>query len=324
MQYGGTTVNPAGLTANNNLFLASGTGGVLGRYNSADHTTLAAWQTATGVGTASLNADPLYVNPTGTAATVDLHLQSTSPANNAGTPVAAVTIDVDGDVRSPSTPDIGADEAGPSNNADLRGLSLSPGGLDQTFAAITLSYTASIANSVTSVTVNVTKADPNATVAITPARLVVGPNTLTVLVTAQDGTTQKTYTVVVTRAAPPNFSPVAGADSMVRISNTRIAKITKAVLLGNDTDADGDPLTITAVGNALPAGATVVLAGNFVVYTAPTTAAGNGSFTYALSDGAGGHSVTGTVAVTAVSPPPSTLAPNTSGIVVNGSDFVLS
>ena len=31
VQYGGTTVNPPGLTAGGNLFLASGTGGVLGR-----------------------------------------------------------------------------------------------------------------------------------------------------------------------------------------------------------------------------------------------------------------------------------------------------
>jgi hypothetical protein len=38
-------------------------------------------------------------------------------------------------------------------------------------------------------------------------------------------------------------------------------------------------VTLTAVGNALPAGATVELVGNFVLYTAPASNSGNGSFT---------------------------------------------
>ena len=42
MQYGGTTPNPAGLTASNNIFLVSGTVGMFGRYNSTDIFTLAA------------------------------------------------------------------------------------------------------------------------------------------------------------------------------------------------------------------------------------------------------------------------------------------
>ena len=77
---------PTGLTADNNIFFASGTGGVLGFYNSADHTTLAAWQAATGQDATSAVADPLFVNPTGTAATVDLHLQASNPAEGARRP----------------------------------------------------------------------------------------------------------------------------------------------------------------------------------------------------------------------------------------------
>ena len=108
--YGGTTANPAGLTANNNVFFVSGTGGVLGSYNGADRTTLAAWQTATGVDTASLNGNPLYLDPTGTSATVDLHVQAVSLVESAGTPVANVMDDFDGQARSALSPvDIGAD-----------------------------------------------------------------------------------------------------------------------------------------------------------------------------------------------------------------------
>jgi hypothetical protein len=40
----------------------------------------------------------------------DLHLKAGSDCENAGTPVAEVTIDIDGDTRDVSTPDAGADE----------------------------------------------------------------------------------------------------------------------------------------------------------------------------------------------------------------------
>lgn len=102
--------NPAGLTTNNNLFFISGTGGVLGTYNSVDCANLAAWQSATGLDTASLNADPLFVAAIGTAGTGDLHLLANSPAEGAGTLLASVTDDFDGQSRSALSPvDIGAD-----------------------------------------------------------------------------------------------------------------------------------------------------------------------------------------------------------------------
>ncbi|MEQ9261921.1 MAG: hypothetical protein RLP14_02050, partial [Owenweeksia sp.] len=67
------------------------------------YTDLSAWQT----GDAALNVnsqegDPVFIGPE------DLHLAGTL-ADNTGTPVG-VTDDIDGDVRSATTPDIGADE----------------------------------------------------------------------------------------------------------------------------------------------------------------------------------------------------------------------
>ena len=111
LQYGGTVANPTGLTASNNLVFTSGTGGVLGRYNSADRSSLAAWQTATGQDANSLSADPLFLGAAAPAASADLHIASNSPANNTGTPLAGVPLDFDGNTRNASTPDIGADEA---------------------------------------------------------------------------------------------------------------------------------------------------------------------------------------------------------------------
>jgi surface protein len=94
-----------------------------------------------------------------------------------------------------------------SNDASLSALTLSSGSLSPGFASGTLAYTASVANSVSSVTVTPTTSDANATVTVngaaatTPVSLSVGSNTVTVQVTAQDGVTTQSYTVVVTRAA---------------------------------------------------------------------------------------------------------------------------
>ena len=104
----------------------------------------------------------------------------------------------------------------PSDDAGLSGLSLSVGTLDPAFDTATASYTATVANGVSSITVTPTKSDANATLAYrdandaelddadgnTPGRqaaLRVGENTIKVRVTAEDATTTRTYTIVVTR-----------------------------------------------------------------------------------------------------------------------------
>lgn len=147
----------------------------------------------------------------------------------------------------------------------------------------------------------------------------VGAKTITVTLTDEDGAfTGGTQSVTVENAAP-----VAVADGLNRPNTTTVAKVLKATLLANDTDADLDPLTLTAVGNALPAGATVTMAGGFVVYTAPANNAGNGSFTYTLSDGT--HTVTGTVTVTETSTSGGGGGtPNYLTLVPSGDDFVVT
>jgi hypothetical protein len=118
--YGGSGVNPTGLTSGGNIFLASGTGGGLGVYAFRALTTLAAWQAATGQDANSAVADPLFIAPTGTAATVDLHLQASNPAEGGGVAIAAVTDDFDGQTRSAFTPaDVGADAGGFTLSSDI-------------------------------------------------------------------------------------------------------------------------------------------------------------------------------------------------------------
>jgi len=115
------------LTAGGNLFLASGTGGVLGNFL-GDLTTLAAWRLATGQDATSAVADPLFIAPAGTAVTVDLHLQASNPAEGQGIPLtdaqtatpATVTDDFDGQMRSTLTPvDIGADAGNFTLSSDV-------------------------------------------------------------------------------------------------------------------------------------------------------------------------------------------------------------
>ena len=67
--------------------------------------TLSAWQTTSSQDANSVWGDPLFVSAT------DLHVQGSS-ANNAGAALGVAT-DIDGQTRSTTTPDIGADEYAP-------------------------------------------------------------------------------------------------------------------------------------------------------------------------------------------------------------------
>ena len=71
--------------------------------------TLADWRTTTGFDMNSIYGDPLFVGETDV---IDLHIRSymQSPVSGAATPIATVTDDIDGDLRSVTAPDMGADE----------------------------------------------------------------------------------------------------------------------------------------------------------------------------------------------------------------------
>ena len=90
----------------------------------------------------------------------------------------------------------------PSTDATLSALRISAGTLTPAFATGTTSYTGAVASTVTTVTVAATTTDTNATTTGTGSHsLNTGANTINVVVTAEDGTTTRTYSIVVTRAA---------------------------------------------------------------------------------------------------------------------------
>ena len=83
------------------------TGGAnIARWGTTTHATLAAWQAADTAYNANSNDGPVTF-----MSSEDLHL--ITGANNIGTPIASVTVDIDGDSRSATTPDMGADEYSP-------------------------------------------------------------------------------------------------------------------------------------------------------------------------------------------------------------------
>lgn len=98
---------------------------------------------------------------------------------------------------------------GVGDNANLASLTMSPGSFSPSFAAGTLSYTSTVADSVGSVTLTATQEDSAATLTINGSAassavitLAYGLNTIPVVVTARNGTTTKSYALAITRTTP--------------------------------------------------------------------------------------------------------------------------
>ena len=96
------------------------------------------------------------------------------------------------------------------NNANLSDLALSNGTLSPVFASGTTDYTASVSNATASITLTPFLADSAATVKVNAVAVAsgsasgtislnIGSNPITVVVTAQDAVTVRTYTVAMTR-----------------------------------------------------------------------------------------------------------------------------
>ena len=95
-----------------------------------------------------------------------------------------------------------------------------------------------------------------------------------------------------------NTPPVAGDDEAVTDEDTPIY----IPILDNDSDADGDELTVE-LGD--PSNGSVVFDGEGYIYTPDADFNGNDRFTYAISDGNGGSdTATVTIAITAVDDAP--------------------
>ena len=100
----------------------------------------------------------------------------------------------------------------------------------------------------------------------------------------------------------PNHRPIARDDSLVRLEN-EAASVPLSKLLANDSDPDGDALTLSPLPSPTTNGAALTLSNGVVSYTPPAGFNGPDGFTYTVSDGFGG-TASATVTVTVLGPGP--------------------
>ncbi|MEN1761624.1 stalk domain-containing protein [Anoxynatronum sibiricum] len=110
----------------------------------------------------------------------------------------------------------------PSDNANLKSLTISAGTLNPGFSENTLQYSVNVDNRVTSIKLTTVTADSNATVTINgtkviggnviPISLNTGNNMITILITAENGST-KTYAIHMNRAAASGGGGSGGGTS---------------------------------------------------------------------------------------------------------------
>ena len=144
-----------------------------------------------------------------------------------------------------------------STDPALTGITVSSGTLTPAFAPATTSYTVSVSNATTQVTIAATKKRSMSEFTFTPATdadgntpghqvaLSLGANTVTIVNTAHDGATTRTYTLVITRDPGTNYTITAPA-------------------VDHELDEDSDvltarTLTVTVTGSRAPTAAGKVL-----------------------------------------------------------------
>ncbi|WP_162463211.1 cadherin-like beta sandwich domain-containing protein [Paenibacillus psychroresistens] len=183
------------------------------------------------------NVSSISVTPTVSDSTATLAVNGTASLNGSmygPVPLAVgpntITVVVTAQDGTTTTPYSIVVTRAPSSAAMLSALTISPGALNETFASGTLSYTANVGNSVSSISVTPTVSDSTATLTVNgtasvsgivygPVPLAVGPNTITVIVTAQDGVTQRSYQLDIFRTTiNKSFEPAVNAADLISLS----------------------------------------------------------------------------------------------------------
>ncbi len=234
--------------------------------------TLSDWQTATGQDANSLAVDPLFVSAT------DLHLQAGSPMINAGTPLAEVTTDIDGDPRSATTPDIGADEFSTVGQPGTLQFSSATYSVGEGGGTVTLTVNRT-GGTTGAVTVDYSLGGGTATGGASCGGSVDYVNTGGT-VSFANGETSKAFNVTICD------------DAFVEADETFDATLSNAT--GGATIGVPNPATVTIIDNDVPAGTfsvndVRVFEGNAgttnAVFTVTYTGSGAGSVNFATSNG---------------------------------------
>ena len=155
-------------------------------------------------------------------------------------------------------------------------------------------------------------------VTFTPTTGYTGPASFSYAIADGQGGTA-TATVSLTVNAAPNQPPVANNDSGYSATQNTALTIAASALLANDTDPNGDPLTITGVSGAVNGTVSFNAQTNVVTFTPTTGYTGAASFSYAISDGRGGIA-TATANLTVNTPTVSLFSSSNTPAVLSDSD----
>jgi hypothetical protein len=256
--------------------------------------------------TASVTVTAFFADPAGGMRTVQIRVNggSYSPFNfGSPSPVLALNVGSNlieikvtaGDGITTKTYTITVTRAALvlSSNADLMALGITSGSLSPTFISSTTAYAATVANLTSGIKVNSTVADATATVQVringgtyagvtsginSPELLLnVGSNTIEIKVTAENGTTTKTYTITVTRDGTPRWVGTTSTDWNTA-SNWNPASVpvsSDPVTIPSGTPNEPNNSGTTAMFSLdIASGATVTNSGTINVKTALTN---NGS-----------------------------------------------
>jgi hypothetical protein len=244
-----------------------------------------------------LGVDPRFIDP----GQANFLLHSTSPALNAGTNSFGLhTTDLLGNNRAVGRVDLGAFEM-PNGGA----TNAAPVARDDTgFAALsgktliidagTLLANDTDANGdvlkivgVSGPTGGAVSLTNTGDISFTPTTGFTGTARFTYTISdGKGGTDSANVSVGVTAPPATNTAPVAKKDTGFSTNTATPIKIAAATLLANDTDADGDKLTVIKASNAV--GGTVALAANGDVVFTPTAGyTGVATFVYKIADPSG-------------------------------------
>ncbi|KMO39114.1 Mo-co oxidoreductase dimerization domain protein [Methylobacterium variabile] len=102
-------------------------------------------------------------------------------------------------------------------------------------------------------------------------------------------------------ATVANQAPTAVNDTGPAVTRNTAITFSTSTLLANDTDPNGDPLTVTSVTNGTGGSVSLNTTNSTVTFTPTTGFTGAANFTYAISDGRGGAS-SASVALTVSAP----------------------
>ena len=274
--------NPSGINSSdyNDIYT---TGPVLASWN-GNQANLAALQAASGMDVNSISVDPAFTSQT--------NLHTSLPAlDAAGTPLAEVTEDIDGQPRHPLTPDIGADEfmIGTNNPPTI----ISPIG--------DVAYDEDTGPHLVTADLNTVFDDPDpgdfltfGTFSDNPDIQVYTQNRVTlfvnsslnyagsgeIIITATDFASHSISDTFLVTINPINDPPVAVDDYKTILTSTATA----VHPLQNDYDPDNDPLTISNTSIPLHGSAVIDIGDTTITYTPTTGYNGPDTLHYIIND----------------------------------------